>query len=192
MTVIAAVTDGRHVWMAADSAGECNGLIITVPKLRRTTHFLFGCAGDRSAGVALQRVVADTPPDPASDDDVDAWVQAIAEAWTAHVDDLPLGPWRPGSADHPPLVDGTALLAHAGRLYRLTTNLAVRLEQHYAAVGAGAEIAYGAFHAALALDPTIAPELLLEVAVGAATTWHSGCHPPMRTARLPYPGDDDA
>lgn len=218
MTIIAAITDGQTTWMTSDNAGACNGLLITAPKISRIAvppastsqrqarehgrprELLFAAAGDRAAHVLFtQHAKIDGVPDPDNSRDCLNWAQAVAESWTGVVDSAALGPWRAGDSDNPPGIDATALLAYGGHLFRLTTNLAVHIEQRYAAIGAGADFAYGAFHA-LRDDilyipegeiepPYISPRLALGYAVDAALTWCAHCHPPARHEILTFPAD---
>lgn len=195
MTVIAAITDGRTVWMGADNAGTCDDLRVTASKIRRlqasatdgeqpnpATEYLVGFSGDRAAGALFEAHLKATGPDPDDDsDDIDRWAQSVAEAWAGVVDDTSLGPWHAGTDRDAPAVNATALLAIHGRLYRLSTNLAVPAEQPFAAIGEGASIAYGAFHASQSVGD---PETRLRLAIDAAVTWGAHCYPPGRYETL--------
>lgn len=186
MTIVAAVTDGRTVWMGADSAGTCNGLLISKDKIARYTaggaDYLFGSSGDSVLLTAMRHAGDEYRPDPTNPSECDDWAQNLAETWTKTCCELPYQPVQDGT------MPGQGLLAYAGRLWRLGANIAIPVEGRFAAIGFGEDYAYGAFEV---LTRTKAfhgsPQNALELAVGAALAWSSHCHPPARYETLQYP-----
>lgn len=195
MTIVAAVSDGRTVWMGSDSGSECDGLLTTVKKVHRLTtadrrEVLVGFAGDRAAGSLFRSHVSiGGTPDPTSLPDCESWAQTLAEAWASVVDDANLGPYVLGDSRDSPTINGMALLSFGGRIFRISTNCAIAIEQDHAAIGSGSAYAYGAFHAMRSVWTPSAPEPWeqLECALGAAIAWNTHCHGPSRTERLEFP-----
>jgi hypothetical protein len=187
VTVIAAATDGRTVWMAADSAStDDSGRIWTTDKLNvvevgRSGRALISSCGDHRLGRLVQGLSAPFDPDPTSDAACDGWAQAMAEAWT----DLACSA-TPPVTEEDGSVAGFALLGYAGRIWTVLTNVADRVRDGYAAIGSGGDLALGM------LAATEAPlEDRVRRAVEFACRHHAGCAPPVDVADAPWPGEKE-
>jgi hypothetical protein len=188
VTVVAAATDGRTVWMATDSqSSENGGRIWTVDKLRRIPvgrhgTSVFAAAGDHRLVPLARHLAAPFEPDPHSDGDCDGWAQAIAEAWTQLACEA-----APPVTDDDGLVSGYAILGYAGRIWTVMTNVADQVRDGYASIGSGGELALGI------LAATEAPlEDRVRQAVTFACRHHDGCSLPASTLHTPWPEDRSA
>lgn len=187
MTVIAGLIDPRGgAWLAADSASSgSDGRLWTVSKIVRRpvgdSAALLGSAGDhRLTGILRTICFPEGGPNPSSDEDCDAWAQAVADAITEQALDA-----RPPVTDDQGLLDGYALLGHAGRLWVLFTSCAERVEQ-YAAIGSGGDYALGALDA-LHVATSIDPQRALRIACQSACRHHEGCRPPIHVDHVALP-----
>lgn len=192
MTCIAAATDGRTVWMAADSGSEAGDRVFAraASKIMRLpvgdSYALVGSAGRSLVGPLFAKVKLDQAPDATDDADCDAWAQAVAEAWTELAMNL-----EPKPVDQVGTLDGVALLGYAGRIWYVTENEAERCRDSFNACGSGAGVALGAFHVLehtrrrLDLAGPIRDDA--QTAVEAACRFSQGCYAPSTTDQTGSP-----
>lgn len=184
MTVIAAATNGRTVWMATDSAsiGD-DGRIWHVDKIHelsvgRTGTALIGTAGDHRLTQTLRHVSAPIDPDPRDATDCDGWAQSIAESITQiAVEALP-----PITEDDG--IAGYALLGYAGRLWIVTTDVADRIPDGFAAIGSGGGYAQGALDVLSDHQQTAAT---VTRAAATAVRYDSRCRGPIAARAVAFP-----
>jgi hypothetical protein len=144
MTCIAAVTDGKRVWMGGDSAGFA-GTSLTVradEKVFRNGPFLIGASGSFRMS-NLVRYALDVPQmDPAAD--ADRWMVTI------FVDALRKTLDRGGhsSKEHnSESIDGQFLVGYRGQLYIVESDYQVgRFRDPFGAIGCAADVALGALY----------------------------------------------
>lgn len=200
MTVIAAITDGRTVWIGSDSLATSGDVRIPHgPKLVRKRvgrtggDLVIGTSGTSALG-PLVRYDLDVPvpPDPEDDDDVDSWAHAVAKAITElAVEATP--PMTYEDDDATRHLDGGLILGYAGRLYIIETNLALRVAG-YTATGSAREPALGALSALTALEIhrlAVKPERALDLAIRAAIAHHAGAGGDVHVERVAFPGADE-
>ncbi len=145
-------------------------------RVGRTEEALLGVAGIHGLGDKTARGLnLPTAPDP-EDDDCDSWAQAIAESLYATAADAPRKLLDPDGD-----LDGSALLAHAGRLWYLTCRAVALRCGPYFAVGSGDDHALGALHATHQHAPQLAadPYASLQAAIAAACAFRADCAPPV-------------
>lgn len=165
MTTVAAITDGKKVFMAYDSGLSIGDDFIgqsVQSKVFTVEDLLFGYYGSTRAG----NIIRYSLRIPSKIEDVDAheWVSkyvvtAIQDAFLANnytIDDE---------------VGFGCLVAHGGRIFLINTDFAVtEWERGYAAVGSGEKYALGALYAHLPLikSGVIDHSIAVRDAVGAA------------------------
>ncbi len=176
MTTVAAIADVSAGWvvMAADTASAYQGTIITgARKIRRLrtsndVDYLLAAAGNGSlAQVPSRALTVPSTPDAAGPDEAwDLWAEAIASAVTEIAADTS----PPITMPHPDgstVLDGALLLGCAGRLWYLFTHQALRISEGLAALGSGADIAFGVLACARVLavvEPVAQVGLALQIA----------------------------
>lgn len=144
MTTVAAVSDGEHVWMAADSLVNVydRPIIGGVRKIRRlpvseSSDALIGFCGDGGLADLLDARVT-LPPAPA-DGDLQQWAASVSYAVTDAA--VEAGLVEDGR------IDGHLLLAYRGRLWTLLHAQAIPHPDGVAALGSGEGLAIGAIRA---------------------------------------------
>lgn len=185
MSVIAAIAHQGTVWMGADSVStrEDGSVFYGAQKVVRrpvpetNREVLIGATGAAPLGRLWQRV----PLEPVGAGvTMDDWVLGIAEAWTrlAVADE-------PSHADEAGHLDGSALIATDGRLWRVSENHAMDAGP-YAAEGCGGALALGALHALhpQVLAGTVEPVEAVVTALSAAVTWDAHCGGEVRVELL--------
>ena len=191
MTVIAALADGRTVWMAADTAEHVGGTLAgRARKIRRVDlpydagTVLLAVAGAAGFAVRAQHAIAHATDETAGrlipDGDLDTWADNLA----AHLTEVCAGsspPLTEPDRDGMTVPSGIALLGYRGRLWHLLAHHALPVPDGIAALGVGADFALGWLTAAITQIPIremvmtgAQPALLVRDAVAATC------------ARLPY------
>jgi ATP-dependent protease HslVU (ClpYQ) peptidase subunit len=177
MTVIVGIVAQDRVVMAADSiaVGNDGRRYEGIRKIRRFPvgregDALIGVAGLHALGMLIERKLhLPVGPDPTDDADCDAWAYGIAEAILDLASEAKL-------LDDEGGLDGSALLAYAGRLWHVGHLFADRMPD-FAAVGCGSQYALGALHALdRAPDDRLGDaEGAVREAVAAALRFDTGC-----------------
>lgn len=146
MTCIAAVTDGKTVWMGGDS-GTFFGWDVTVQpqgKIFRTGEFVMGASGlTRLAQLLRYRF---SPPKMTEGENLDSYMA------TTFVDSLRSCLKDSGCAEleksYTESTDGSFLVGFRGRLFRVTSNYAFAEDAcGYDAIGCGGDFAKGVLFA---------------------------------------------
>lgn len=157
MTVVAAAIDpDGTIAMAADTM-SCYGDTALYGTLKAHAHdvgegrsALIGHSGSGSLHAVVRRHwVCEGSPDPVcTDDEADAWADAVAEAIAAVAVEA-----TPPVTDSDGAADGAVLLGYAGRVWVLSQQDAVPIYRagRFAALGTGREVAVGVMHSLQAL-----------------------------------------
>lgn len=189
MTVIAGCADGRTVWMGADSQAtgdddrKWRDRKLSRIAVGRTGEAMIGAAGDSRLSPLVRKICAPFDPNPHDDADCDGWAQAIAEAFTSlAVETVPPITGENGC------VEGYVLLGYAGRLWMLTTSIAVPIPDEFTAIGSGGDYALGAL-AALHAQGSKLGWPAVHTAVAAACRFSAGCSGPIDVQTVNWPGD---
>ena len=174
MTCIAAVTDGKTVWMGGDSAGV-GGWDLDVrtdSKVFRNGEFLFGFTTSFRMGQLLR--YAFMPPTPHELQDVAAFM--ATDFVNAVRDCLKAGGWAAKTNERED--GGTFLVGFRGRLFAIHDDYqAAEHADNYAACGCGAAIAKGAMFAAKLCGVTD-QRRIVEIGLSAAERHSAGVRGP--------------
>ena len=142
MTAIAAVTDGRRVWIGGDSAGVAGLSLIqrADEKVWTDKGMVFGFSGSFRMGQLLRYAL--TVPPRTEGDDVARWMT------TSFIDSVRRTMKEGGLATVDKGVEelpGSFLLGYQGRIYNIDIDLQVGYAIHgFDAIGSGADVALGA------------------------------------------------
>lgn len=174
MTCIAAVSDGKHVYMGGDSAGV-SGMALQVrgdPKVfKKDDRFLIGFTSSFRMGNILRYQF--TPPTfkPEHDLDeymVDGFAQAALKCFRDH-----------GFAcvQHEQVSGGQFLVGVNGRIFVIDNDFQVGWWRcDYAAIGCGADAACGSMHTSTLM--LVEPQKRVELALSAAEQHSAGVRGP--------------
>jgi ATP-dependent protease HslVU (ClpYQ) peptidase subunit len=175
LTCIAAVTDGKTVWMGGDSAG-IGGWELTVradPKVFRVGELAIGITDSFRMGNLLRFRLAV----PAIPDDGDLFEWASTAFIDAVRDCLKAG--GHAERDKEREAGGTFLVGVRGRLFQVNTDYQVgEAADGYDAVGCGHAYAKGAMHALGPLSVTLSPTEKVRRALEAAERHSAGVRGP--------------
>jgi ATP-dependent protease HslVU (ClpYQ) peptidase subunit len=175
-----------RVWIGGDSAGVDTANMMKVvrkdPKVFKLgTEYLIGYAGSFRFGQLLRYKF--TPPEKAEGKDdyeflVADWVEALRttmkESGFTKVED-----------NVESLEESSALIAYNGRLYTLEEDLQVgEMVLPYAALGCGADFAWGSLETGWKISKRMAPRKRLQLALEAASTFSAGVMPPFTIMSL--------
>lgn len=175
MTVIVGMSKYNQVVVAADTLAEGGlGERIRSDKLLALPvgngYAILGTSGDIGGRSLAKAHLKLGIPDPNNVEDLDAWAQAAAEAWTEIKADAARTPEYEG--------EGTVgLLAYAERLWIVHENMA--LPSKTAAVGCGKLAALGALDALKTITYRGSLESEVQIAVESAIEVCIGCGPPV-------------
>lgn len=189
MTCIVAMTDGSEIVMAGDSAGCGQGSFIELrddPKVFERQGYLFGYTTSFRMGQILRYHVP--LPEPADDDAyafmVNAFIPAARAAFVEHGFDKTYSKSEAGDtgqwSEQGQRIGGRFVVGLKGQLFTIDHDYNVaKPHLPYAAVGRGAEIAYGSLFSTGALGMEERAELALR-----AAAQHTGCvRPPFVVVR---------
>jgi hypothetical protein len=180
VTVIAAVTNGEVAWLGADSAGldhtglnwPANDKLIRLSVAGRERALLAFSGNGRLKGAMRDQLVLDRPDRAAQP--LDVWARDSARRISTVAVDA-----------HPPIVDqdngevdGIALLAFRGRIWRIAQDTAIAVPRA-AAIGSGGDIALGVLRALDAVTPTLPMERMVETALDIVCREQSDCSAPV-------------
>lgn len=181
MTCIAAVTDGKTVWMGGDSAGS-NGYDVTVrrdPKVFRRGEFLMGFTDSFRMGQLLMCKLS--PPTPREGqnlyefmvtDFIDAVRQCFKDGGFAR-------------KDSEREKGGTFLVGYRGRLFEVESDYQVgETDDPYDAVGCGEAFAKGVFYALRSMG-SMTPSDKIVAALEAAAHHSEGVRGPFTILSTP-------
>ncbi|CAD6563245.1 hypothetical protein ACFQ3P_42650 [Paraburkholderia sabiae] len=175
MTCIVALTDGKKVYMGADSAAA-GGSYMTVradPKIYRVGPFLIGFTSSFRMGQLLGHSLTVAPRPEGTDVFVfmcTTFVEAVRECFT-----------RGGYArkDGERESAGTFLVGHEGRIFRIDGDYQVGENAvNFNACGSGEQAALGSLHTTAGMP--MRPEIKLERALAAAAEFSVGVRGPFR------------
>lgn len=182
MTCIAAITDGKTVWMGGDSAGVSDDLSVTVrdePKVFENGCYLIGFTSSFRMGQVLRYTALPVPP-PRADLHrfmctrfIDAVRKATSKSGYLGKDNL-------GREDL-----GQFLVGVRGRLFNIDVDMSVgEARAKYDAVGCGSDLAKGALYASARLGepPSFA---VVQLALEAAEAGSGGVRGPFTLLRAP-------
>lgn len=188
MTCIAAVADGRTVWIGGDSAGTDiydSALLLGVhrePKVWQQGPLVFGACGSFRVAQVLRWHLE--LPHLADDTDPLAYLSgplaaAMREVLAMHGT---LSVWEADTTEQ--LTGSSLVVGFAGRVFEVFEDFgAGELVNGYAAVGCGASLAYGALAATEGLR--LGARRRLELALAAAERHSAGVRGPMTVLRAP-------
>ncbi|ACC76582.1 hypothetical protein VOI32_40885 [Paraburkholderia caribensis] len=176
MTCIVALTDGKKVYMGADSAGGSNDWSITVradPKIYRVGPFLIGFTSSFRMGQLLGHslTVASRPEG----------TDAFAFMCTTFIEAVRACFTRGGYTrkDGERESAGTFLVGYEGRIFRIGGDYQVGENAvNFNACGCGAQLALGSLHSTVGMP--MLPEIKLERALAAAAEFSAGVRGPFR------------
>lgn len=172
MTCIAGISHKGKVWMGGDSATICGDRLQcdTLPKVYRNGEYIFGAAGD--ARIADLLHYAFRPPAPPGKSRLDEFmatkfVLSLQKCFEKYA--------YPSDSEEGETFSGNILVGVKGNLYSLDANFALgRIVDGFDAIGAGAEIALGAFYASFNRKPIDR----LHIALNAAAAFCQNVRPP--------------
>jgi hypothetical protein len=185
VTCIAAVADGRSVWMGGDSAGIDYGLNLGVHAEHKVwlegPVLLGSCGSFRVAQLIRHKLTLPAPTDDHFDDPwpylVGPFVDAMRDAL---VEGGALTTWLGDGTDG---LDAGFLIGFAGRVFELYEDFGIgELVHGYAATGCGAPMAVGSLAATETLG--VKPRRRVALALDAAERHSGGVRGPMTILRL--------
>lgn len=181
MTAIAGFTDGKTVWIGADSAGVDNRLSIrtrTDSKVFRSGQMVMGFTSSFRMGQILQHHLNIRPPYEDEEDYnfmVRGFIPAVKKAFQDHGYET-----NHSGQDY----GGTFLVGYRSKLYQIGTDYQVETIAHrYHACGSGEQVVLGAFHALDYYEMT--PEERITTALEAAAEFNAGLRPPFTIIKTP-------
>lgn len=156
MTCIAAVTDGKTVWMGGDSLTEkgWNHDVCVDGKVFHRDEMLIGCCGDKRFGQLVRYALA-VPPLPAGECIPTYLATVFMKALRGCFEEHGFQQKRDDRQNS----DGDMLIGIRGRLFRVSGWYSFcEMAAEYAAIGSGGEVASGALYATKGQNPE--PRLL--------------------------------
>ena len=185
MTCIVGLNAKGKIWIGGDSAGTYSNLLRVVrkdPKVFKIgSDFIVGYAGSFRFGQVLRFKF--TPPDkPEGKEDyeymVTNWMDTLRtvlkDAGYTKVED-----------NVESFEDGEAIIGYNGRIYTLESDLQIgEMALPYAAIGCGADFAFGSLETGFKLSKRMAPRKRVQLALEAATTFSAGVCPPFSILSL--------
>ena len=170
MTAIAGFTDGKKVWIGADSAGSDGGYVTkrTDTKVFSIGKTVFGFTSSFRMGQILQHHL-ELPEQGKSTEDfaymVSALVPAVREVLHEHHCNR-----NTNNEDD----CGTFIVGRKGKLFIIHSDYQVEwVSTPYAACGSGRELCMGAMHSMMALSPRIAGGKAVAYALAAAEEFNA-------------------
>jgi ATP-dependent protease HslVU (ClpYQ) peptidase subunit len=169
VTCIVGLEDGDRVWMGADSL-SADGYTKTIrrdPKIFTRGPYLIGFSGSYRVGQLLRWSINDTGPQPGDD---------LAEFMvTSFVEDVRLVLKDGGITLRGGEMPGTFLIGICGRLFAVDVDFQVGEPAcGYDAVGSGSDVAIGAMHVTVDLEP----RQRIKTALQAAAAHNAGVQGP--------------
>ncbi|MGF6483552.1 hypothetical protein [Paraburkholderia sp. JPY419] len=175
MTCIVALTDGKKVYMGADSAGSGRGAITVRadPKIYRVGPFLIGFTTSFRMGQLLGHSLTVAPRPEGTD--------VFAFMCTTFIEAVRACFTRGGFArkDGERESAGTFLVGYMGRIFRICDDYQVaECAVNFDACGSGEQAALGSLHTTVGVP--MRPDVRLERALAAAAEFSTGVRGPFR------------
>ena len=179
MTCVVGLHSKGKVWIGGDSAGTDTTLMRVLRKdpkvFKLGSEYIIGYAGSFRFGQVLRYKF--TPPEkPEGKDDyefmvvdwLDALRTVLKDSGFTKIDD-----------NVETFEDSSALIGYNGRLYCLEEDMQVgELIVPYAAIGCGADFAFGSIETSSKLSKRMAPRKRVQLALEAAATFSAGVSAP--------------